>query len=218
MMLKINLLPTAPKRAGGQQGPANHLRIFAAALSITLVLLASGIMVFHSGHTKKLDDATSANGQREAAVRAMRARVADHDRVRHDLEEIRTKQDAIRRLEANRTGPTAMLIEISQILSPGGRPTNAPSEFERIQRDDPTRWMRPTWDTHLVWLTMFNENERAVSLDGYGKSADDVAEFMRRLMLSQYFEAVTLERSEGFTDPVSSLNVQRFKITTRARY
>ena len=114
--------------------------------------------------------------------------------------------------------PTAMLIEISQLLSPGGRPTNAPSEFERIQRDDPTRWMRPSWDTHFVWLTSFNENERAVSLDGYGKSADDVAEFMRRLMLSKYFEGVTLERSEGATDSVSSLNVQRFKISTRARY
>jgi type IV pilus assembly protein PilN len=218
MMLKINLLPAAPKRAGGQQGPANNLRIFAAALSIVLVLLASGIMVFHSGHAKKLQDATTENNQRQAAVSATRARVSDHDRVRRDLEEIRTKQDAIHRLEANRTGPTAMLIEISQLLSPGGRPTNAPSEFERIQRDDPTRWMRPTWDTHFVWLSSFTETDRSVSLDGFGRSADDVAEFMRRLMLSQYFENVTLERSEGAPDTASSLNVQRFKITLRARY
>jgi type IV pilus assembly protein PilN len=175
-------------------------------------------MVFHSSQTKVLDTAVAGNNQREAAVRSIKARVADHPRVRTELQEIRARRDAIQRLESNRTGPTAMLVEVSQLLSPGGRPTNDPGEFERIQRDDPTRWMRPTWDTHYLWLTSFAETERAVTIEGYGRSADDVAEFMRRMMLSEYFEGVTLERSEGATDETTHIPVQRFKLSTRVRY
>lgn len=218
-MLKVNLLPGAPPRAGGvQQSGGGDLRTFAIAMSVMLVLLAAGIMIFHSSQTKVLDTAIAANNQREAAVRSIKARVADHPRVRSELQQIRARRDAIQRLEANRTGPTAMLVEVSALLSPGGRPTNNPAEFERIQRDDPTRWMRPTWDTHHIWLTTFAETERQVSIEGYGRSADDVAEFMRRLMLSEYFEGVTLERSEGAPDEATRLQVQRFKITTRVRY
>ncbi|MBL8680708.1 MAG: PilN domain-containing protein [Myxococcales bacterium] len=218
-MLKVNLLPNAPSRAGGEkQAAAGDLRTFALGMSIMLVLLAAGIMIFHSSQTKVLDNSVAANNQRDLAVKQIKRRVADHPRVRSELQEIRARRDAIQRLEANRTGPTAMLVEVSQLLSPGGRPTNDPSEFERIQRDDPTRWMHANWDTHQIWLSSFGESERQVTIEGHGRSADDVAEFMRRLMLSEYFEQVTLERSEGAQDQDTRLQVQRFKITARVRY
>lgn len=218
-MLKINLLPGAPPRAAGEsKAVAGDLRTFAVGMSIMLILLAAGIMIFHSSQTKVLDNVTAANNQRDTAVRQIKQRVADHPRVRTELQEIRARKEAIERLEANRTGPTAMLVEVSQLLSPGGRPTNDPAEFERIQRDDPTRWMHANWDSHQIWLTTFSESDRSVTIEGFGRSADDVAEFMRRLMLSEYFENVTLERSEGAVDAETRLQVQRFKITARVRY
>jgi len=218
-MLKINLSPTAPPRASSESTQAaGDLRTFMVGMSIMLVLLAAAIMIFHSSQTKVLDSLIAANSQRELAVRQIQQRVADHPRVRAELQEIRSRRDAIERLEANRTGPAAMLIEVSQLLSPGGRPTNDPAEFERIQRDDPTRLMHVNWDPHQVWLTTFSESERNVTIEGFGRSADDVAEFMRRLMLSAYFENVTLERSEGSLDNETHLTFQRFKITARVRY
>lgn len=219
-MLKVNLMPGAPPRAGGdkQAAAAGDLRMFAIGMSLMLVFLAAGIMIFHSSQTKVLDSNVAANNQRDAAVKQIKRRVADHPRVRAELQEIRARRDAIQRLEANRTGPAAMLIEVSQLLSPGGRPTNDPAEFERIQRDDPTRWMHANWDAHQIWLSSFTESERNVTIEGFGRSADDVAEFMRRLMLSEYFELVTLERSEGAMDQDTRLQVQRFKITARVRY
>lgn len=218
-MLKINLVPGGPLRGSGKtSSAAGDLRIFAFALVGTLVVLAAVIIVFHSTQTDELGKMRSANAQREAAVRTIKARVADHPRVRRELEDIRARQTAIQRLEANRTGPTAMLIEVSQLLSPGGRPTNSDSELERIQRDDPTRMFNPNWDSKTVWLSQFVEAEHHVTLEGFGRTADDVAEFMRRLMLSQYFDNVTLERSEGAVEEETHLQVQRFKLTAHVRY
>jgi type IV pilus assembly protein PilN len=218
-MLKINLVPSGALRGSGKTASAaGDLRIFAFALVATLVILSAAILVFHSTQTDELGKIRVANSQREAAVRAIRARVSDHARVRRELDDIHARQTAIQRLEANRTGPTAMLIEVSQLLSPGGRPTNADSELERIQRDDPSRMFNPNWDSKTVWLTMFTESEHNVNLEGYGRTADDVAEFMRRLMLSQYFDNVTLERSEGAVEEQTHLQVQRFKLTAHVRY
>ncbi|MDP3274767.1 MAG: PilN domain-containing protein [Deltaproteobacteria bacterium] len=216
-MLKINLLPGAPQRGGGQQS-GGDIRIFGAAVAILLVLMGTGILLFHGTLSSELGKLNDANAQRESAVRAIRSRVSDHPRVQQELGDIRARREAISRLEQNRTGPTAMLVEVSQLLSPGGRPTNDPAELERIQRDDPTRMFNPTWDPHTLWLTSFSETERNVVVEGYGRSANDVAEFMRRMMLSQYFEGVALERSEGAQEEVTHLSVQRFKITARVRY
>ena len=83
-MLKINLLPGAAARAAGEsKAAAGDLRTFAVGMSIMLVLLAAGIMIFHSSQTKVLDSVTSANNQRELAVRQIKQRVADHPRVRN---------------------------------------------------------------------------------------------------------------------------------------
>ncbi len=218
-MLRINLVPGGPLRGSGKSGAAaGDTRIFAFALVGTLVVLAAVIIVFHSTQTDELTKARTANSQREAAVRTVRLRVADHPRVRRELDDIHSRQTAIQRLEANRTGPTAMLIEVSQLLSPGGRPTNVESELERIQRDDPSRMFNANWDSKTIWLSQFTEAEHNVVLEGFGRTADDVAEFMRRLMLSQYFDNVTLERSESAIEEVTHLQVQRFKLTTHVRY
>jgi type IV pilus assembly protein PilN len=215
-MLKINLLPTKREAKGAVAGDTTT--VFVVALVGTLLVLVAGLAFFHRSKSQDVARARDANNAIENQIRATRARVADHDRIRQDLDEIHAREDAISHLEAARTGPTSMLVELSHILSPGGRPAADPDTIERIQRDNPTEMYNSTWDPHRLWLQNFHEENRDVEMEGAGRTPDDVGEFMRRMMLSQYFEQVRLERSEGSTDEGTKIAVQRFKIGARVRY
>jgi type IV pilus assembly protein PilN len=216
-MLKINLLPN--RRAGAAAEPsADSGRIFAIALVGTLAVLVAGLFLFHSSKVRELEQARTANNTVENQVRTIRARVADHQQIRDNLAEIRAREEAIGHLEAARTGPTAMLVELSHLLAPGGRPTIDPALLDRIQHENPTQMFNTTWDPHRLWVSRFSEENRQVVIEGSGRTADDVGEFMRRMMLSQYFDQVRLERSESGQDEATKISVQRFKITARVRY
>lgn len=215
-MLKINLLPTQRRESASASDTGQT--VFIVGLAASLMVTAGGLFIFHASKDKELEEARLANVQIENSIRASRARVADHQRVLDELAEIRAKEEAISHLQAARTGPTAMLVELSHLLSPGGRPTVDPIELERIQRDNPTQMYNSTWDPHRLWLRQFSEDDRDVVIQGEGRTADDVGEFMRRMMLSQYFEDVRLERSEGAVDDRFHVAVQRFRIAARVRY
>jgi type IV pilus assembly protein PilN len=214
-MLKINLLPSTRRDAGA---PADAGRIFVAALGGTLIALVAVLFLFHSSKMKEVQHVRDDNNTVADTVRRIRSRVADHDRVRRELGEIRAREDAISHLEGARTGPTSMLVEMSHLLSPGGRPFSDPAVLDRVQRDNPTQMVNYQWDPHRVWVSKFDENHRDVEIVGAGRTPDDVGEFMRRMMLSQYFEQVRLERSEGSQDEGTKISVQRFKIAARVRY
>jgi type IV pilus assembly protein PilN len=215
-MLKINLLPS---RGGAKASlGGDNTTVFAVALVATLVLLVGVLSVFHRMKSQEVAQLRSGNNATENQIRATRARVADHQKILDELAEIHAREEAIAHLQAARTGPTSMLVELSHVLSPGGRPSAAPGTLEHIQSQNPTEMYNPTWDPHRLWLTAFREDSREVQMEGAGRTPDDVGELMRRMMLSQYFEQVRLERSEGATDEATKIAVQRFKIAARVRY
>jgi type IV pilus assembly protein PilN len=214
-MLKINLLPS--QRRAESAGTDNG-RIFIAAMAGVSIVVVSGLLFYHSGVLKDVKDAHDRNVTEDARIRSIRSRVADHDHIRSELAEIHAREDAISHLEGARTGPTSMLVELSHLLSPGGRPFSDPLVLERVQRDNPTEMFNGTWDPHRLWITEFTEQHREVEIEGSGRTPDDVGEFMRRMMLSQYFEQVRLERSEGAEDHDTKISVQNYKIAARVRY
>jgi Tfp pilus assembly protein PilN len=115
-----------------------------------------------------------------------------------------------------------MLVEISRILSPGGAPTADAARVDWLRQHDRSRLWSPTWDTHRVWLTGFEEENRVVKIAGQARDSDDVGELMRRLQLSLYFEDVRLERTQETSisggRANSTLAVHSFIINARARY
>jgi Tfp pilus assembly protein PilN len=52
------------------------------------------------------------------------------------------------------------------------------------------------WDIRRLWLTQFSEEKHKCTIAGYGRSNEDVAEFLRRLNLSESFEKVTLQSTQ----------------------
>lgn len=214
-MLKINLLPQEKGRRASSAG--NMASMLLVAVVGSLVLLLGGLFLYHASQQSELDEIIATNNRTQNEIDSIKSRVSDHQKILDELGEIRRREEAIQQLQAARTGPTAMLVEVSRLLSPGGSPTADPAVVDNLRQHDRSRLWSPTWDTHRVWLTGFTEENRAVKLAGDGRDADDVGELMRRMLLSLYFRDVRLDRTEEVRG-VTGMPVHRFTITARARY
>jgi hypothetical protein len=80
-----------------------------------------------------VDDLKAANTRTQGEIDAIKSRVADHQKILDELAEIRRREEAIEQLQAARTGPMSMLVEISKILTPAARrrPTRRRSSWLR---------------------------------------------------------------------------------------
>jgi type IV pilus assembly protein PilN len=215
-MLKINLLPSERGRARGQAPGVSNLLVIGVVGS--LVLLIGGLFLFHATQQSALDDLKSQNQRAQAEIDSIKARVSDHQKILDELAEIRRREEAIEQLQAARTGPTSMLVEISHVLSERGTPTADPQVVEELRTRDPSRLWNNSWSVQNLMLTQFEEDNRNVKIQGEGRSPNDVSEFMTRLQLSLYFQNVRLERTESVVNNETRLQVQRFNVTGRARY
>jgi type IV pilus assembly protein PilN len=111
-----------------------------------------------------------------------------------------------------------MLMELSRILSEGGGPTVPPDKLEEMRRDNPMLVFNPGWDIRRLWLVSFSEAGHQCEMAGYGKTNEDVAEFLRRLNISELFQEVTLEGTSAAADPGTGLPVVSFSLTCKVKY
>ncbi len=215
-MLKINLLPSEKGRARGQAAGVSNLLVIGVAGSV--VLLLGGLFLFHATQQSALDELKSQNQRTQGEIDSIKARISDHQKILDELAEIKRREDAIEELQAARTGPTSMLVEISHLLMPGGSPTANPERVDHARNHARNTLWSASWEPDRMWLTRFEEENRNVKIEGEGRTNDDVSEFMTRLQWSQYFQNIRLDRTEAATNAEARIPVQRFVITGRVRY
>ena len=217
-MLKINLLPDEKGRRAQPGFGGGIPNLLLVGVIGSLVLLLSGLFLFHTSQAGEVDAIRNSNVRTQSEIDAIKGRVADHQKILDELAEIHRREEAILQLQAARTGPTSMLLEISHILSAGGAPTADPTVVENLRaRGLRDQLWSTTWDTKRLWLTNFDEENRTVKIQGEGRTADDVGEAMRRMQLSLYFQNVRLDRAQAAT-ALNGLPVQQFIISARVRY
>ena len=189
-MIRVNLLPRRreAKREGG--------KAWIAILAILFIAEMAGIIVAHAQKKAVLDDLKNKNSDTEKAIADKRGKVANHEAVKKQLAEYQQREDAISKLQAGRSGPAAMMLELSRILTPGKMPTVDPEAYEKLRRENPAALPSDRWDPHRLWLISFKEADHNVQIAGLGKTNDDVAEFLRRLTVSRYFNDVKLVKTE----------------------
>lgn len=215
-MIRVNLLPRRreTKREGGKAWI-----VLLAAASLALIIF---IVIVHAGKKKELDDQLEANRAIEASIADKKAKVANHEAVKKQLAEYQAREDAIAKLQAGRTGPTAMMIELSRILTPRKLPTMDNEALEKLRRENPGAVPSEKWDPHRLWITSFREGDRNVTVVGFGKTNDDVAEFLRRLTVSKYFSDVRLVKTEEKIEKDVALGVSysttSFEVKAKVRY
>ncbi|MEO8798390.1 MAG: PilN domain-containing protein [Polyangiaceae bacterium] len=214
-MIRVNLLPQkreTARRAGG--GGQAWLGIVAGVLALE-ILGAVGLQVYKNDQLIKQ---TSSNKQTDLQITAVQQQLADHDQVLAQLKGLRDREAAIGKLQAARTGPTAVLLEIAKILTPGRGPTADHDKLEQLKRDNPAAMYDAGWDTHNLWLTGYAENDRKLKITGEARDGTDVSEFLKRLSLSDYFYELKLLPATKSIDSTTKVELVKFELSAKVRY
>lgn len=214
-MIRINLLPR--KRRGTESRSSAGQGWLLVAMGVLLVQV-SGLIAFHSYNESLLKGQQRKNAVLGAQIEQSKQSVVNHVDVKQKLAELRAKEDAIAALQSARTGPTAVLLELARILTPGRGPTVDPAKLEELKRENPLAVFSPNWDARRLWLTKFSEESRQVQIVGLARDGEDVSEFARRLSLSGYFADVRLMPGKRAASKGGELELVDFELQAKVRY
>jgi type IV pilus assembly protein PilN len=215
-MIRINLLPQKRRTTAG--GESNQLWLVLTMVAIAIEIIAC--FMLYSSKQEELAQQKRKNAELQVRIDKAKEAVKDHDRVKKKLEQLRSREDAIAKLQNARTGPTAMLLEFARILTPGRGPSVDPERLSQLRRENPLAVYNPTWDTRRLWVKRLVEETRTLQVEGVARDAEDVSELARRVNLSSYFYNVKLlpgqRASEGAEQ--TKLDVMSFKLQAKVRY
>lgn len=206
-MIRINLLAQKKRseRADGSQ-------VWLAVVMVVVLAEVAALFVFHSIKAEELSDQERKNAELTSQIEQAKRNVANHNQVKADLDLLRQREAAIEKLQSARSGPTAILLELARILTPGRGPSVDPDRLAQLRRDNPLSVFNPNWDARRLWLTGFVEAQRKLRIDGKARDGEDVSELARRLNLSSYFYDVKLLPATREADFV------KFSIEAKVRY
>jgi len=211
-MIRVNLLPQ--KREQKRVADTNQGWILVVLGVVVAEII--GLFLFHQVKRDELAKQLRTNAELTSQIDQIKKQVANHADVKAQLEVLRAREDAIAKLQQARTGPTAVMLEVSRVLTTGHGPTVDPDVLAQLRRDNPTSVYNPGWDPRRLWLTGFTEGDRLVKIDGLARDGDDVSELARRLSLSVYFAEVKLLPASKTTE--AGLDLIKFQLQAKARY
>lgn len=185
-MIRINLLPIKQDRR--REAGRNQLLIGLLAIVVEVIIAA----LLYLGANASLTEQKNANVSVQTQVDRIEKQVADHQQILNDIAEYEKRQAAIEDLEAARTGPSFVMIELSNILSKSGRPNVDHGKYQQMIQMNPTLAFDESWDFRRLWLSSFAEQDKSVRITGQGITHEDVAELLRRLQLSSFFVSTEL--------------------------
>ena len=185
-MIRINLLPIKQDRR--REAARNQMILGGLVLAAEL----AACTILYINMSGSIEGQQNANSNIESEVRRLKAQVSDHQSILKEIDEFEKRQAAIEGLQEARTGPVYVMLELSKIMSKGGRPNIDNAKYQEAVRLDPTAGYDESWDYRGLWVTRFEEKNRKVTIKGQALTHEDVAEFLRRLNLSRFFVTVEL--------------------------
>ena len=206
-MIKINLL--AQKKRAERSDVS---QVWLAVVMVVVLAEVAALFVVHSFKAEELTSQQRKNAELTSQIEQAKKNVANHEQVKADLASLRAREEAIQQLQSGRSGPTAILMELARILTPGRGPSVDPDRLAQLRRDNPLSVFNPNWDSQRLWLTGYVEAQRTLKIDGTARDGEDVSELARRLNLSSYFYDVNLLPATRESDFV------KFSIETKVRY
>jgi type IV pilus assembly protein PilN len=206
-MIRINLL-AQKKRAERSEAS----QVWLAVVMVVVLAEVAALFVLHSIKATELTDQQRRNAELTSQITQAKKNVADHEQVKADLALLRAREEAISKLQSARSGPTAILMELARILTPGRGPSVDPDRLAQLRRDNPLSVFNPNWDARRLWVTGYVEAQRKLKIDGKARDGEDVSELARRLNLSSYFYDVKLLPATRENDFV------KFSIEAKVRY
>ena len=212
-MIRINLLPHARRKETASTGTQVWGYVYLAAAFAWCVALS---FVYFS-LTSDLEQASAQNLDLEQQITKVKAQSGNLEEIQRQLDQSKKLEEVIQGLLTARQGPSRMLLELSAILSPGRGPTVDQHKLDELRKTNPEAGFTPGWDTRRLWITTFQETDRACKITGAGRNNEDIAEFLRRLTLSRVFDSVVLVRTGAGSVKTDGAAVA-FELTCRVRY
>jgi type IV pilus assembly protein PilN len=215
-VIRVNLLPQKRAvRVGAPAAPSQKWLIAAlSAVVIEIVLL----FWFHQTKVAELEDQQRKNAALKSSIDEINTLVKNHEAIKKELAVLRAREDAIAKLLNARSGPTSVLLELAQLLTPGKGPTVDAERLAQLRKDNPLAVYNPGWDSRRLWLSNYVEEDRVVRLEGYARDGADVSELANRLRLSSYFYDVTLLPGKKQTEAQTKMEVVAFALQLKVRY
>jgi type IV pilus assembly protein PilN len=218
-MIRINLLPIKQDRR--REAGRNQVIIAFGFL----LLEALVCWVVHTNLAEKVKEQQNKNQNEQAEVDRIKKGIQDQAKILSEIAVYERRQGAIESLKDGRVGPVYVMLELSKLMSKGGRPQIDNVRYQEMIQTDPTTGYNPDWDFRRVWLSDFKEKERAIELQGQGLTHEDVAEFLRRVNLSDFFVKSELVSTDLKAASVKSARaaavrdlVVHFKLKGEVRY
>jgi type IV pilus assembly protein PilN len=232
-VIRINLMER--KRQQAREGGQTWLLLLLVAVVLEAVIL----FIFQAGLDSEHDAVARGNRELQEQLNTKQAAISDHSAIRAELETLRAREDAIAKLQNARTGPTAVLLEVARILTPGRGPSTNPEELNRLRRENPLAMYNVNWDPRRLWVVEIDEldrgktgsrkltdlgyqlksGERVIQLKGVARDGEDVAELAKRLNLSGYFYDVALLPAVEFKSRAGGSNdYVDFALAAKVRY
>lgn len=180
-MIRINLLPIKQDRR--REAGRNQIIIGVLVLAVEMVFF----VLVYMRTSAQVDEQRNKNQMVQNQVDVLEKQVQDHQAILNEIAEFEKRQESIEELQRARTGPVYLLLELSNILSKGGRPNIDHDTYQEKVQLDPTSGYDENWDFRRVWLEAFQEKDRIVQIRGQALTHEDVAEFLRRVNLSSFF-------------------------------
>ena len=212
-MIRINLLPQ--KRRVER---AESSQLWMVVLMLLLLAEVAALFVFHGIKGEELESQRRTNAELTSQIETAKKAVSSHADVKKKLETLRAREDAIAKLQSARTGPTAMMLELARMLTPGRGPSIAPEKLDEVRRDNPLADYNRSWDPRRLWLTQFVEEGRRVRLTGQGRDGEDVSELARRMNLSSFFGDIRLLPAKRVSNKSTGLELVEFQLEAQVHY
>jgi type IV pilus assembly protein PilN len=213
-VIRVNLLPQKREVKRATEANQSWLLVVVGLVAIEVV----GLFVLHQWKREELARQTRKNAELTTQIESIKKAVADHADVKAQLEILRAREEAINKLQSARTGPTAVLLELSRLLTSGRGPTVDADLLAQLRKDNPTVVYNPGWDARRLWITSFQESDRVAKIEGLARDGDDVSELARRLNLSVYFADVKLLPAVRSVDTDTKLELIKFQLQSKMRY
>ncbi len=214
-MIRVNLLPQ--KRDTRTAKPESSQKWLFAVLGV-LVLEIIGLFVFHQHKVEQLNAQKLKNDQLQSQINDIKKFVSNHEDIKKQLVVLRAREDAIAKLQTARSGPTAVLLELAQLLTPGKGPTADPDRLAQLRKENPLSVYNPGWDSRRLWLNKYDERGRVVTIDGLARDGNDVYELAQRLKLSSYFYDVKLLEGKKEVEAKTKVELVKFSLELKVRY
>ena len=212
-MIRINLMPQK-RRADRSEGS----QLWLAVVMVVMLAEVAALFVFHGFKNEELKDQLRKDTELSSQIDQSKSAVANHEDVKAKLAQLRAREEAINKLQTARTGPTAVLLELARLLTPGRGPSVDPDRLSQLRRDNPLAVFNPAWDSRRLWLVKFVENKRNLHLEGFAQDGEDVSELARRMNLSSYFADVRLLPAIRQVDTTTHTEVVSFALEAKVKY